>query len=431
MRCRHIKAVSILLAAGTVAAACGGGQQPSSSGPDKLDGHGPITFVAGKSDASNITQKLIDQWNAGHPQEPVRFVELPSDADSQRQQMVQNAQTKSDAFTVLELDNVWNQEFAANQWISQLPQNTIDPSKFLPPTMNTVTYRGNLYGVPWTTDGALLYYRKDLLDKAGITQPPKTWADMQQDCQKVKALPEAATMSCYAGQYEKYEGLTVNFAEAVNGAGGVITDKDGKPNVNTPQAKAGLDSLVDGFRSGMIPKDAITYKETQDENAFDGGKLIFARNWSSAYANAEATDGSSQVAGKTAVAPIPGLAGPGVSSLGGHSMAISKFAKNKGTAADFIKFMNDDQSQRANLEQATLAPPATSIYDDPAEQAKFPFLPTLKQSILSAQPRPQVVHYGDATQAIEDNVYAALTGAKTSEQALTDLQARLQELTKP
>ncbi len=430
MRYRRVRAVSILFAAGALVAACGGGQQPSSSGPDKLDGHGPITLVGGKSDASGVTQKLVDQWNASHPQEPVRFVELPEDADSQRQQMIQNAQTKSDAFTVLELDNVWNQEFAANQWTSQLPKDQLDTSRFLPPTLDTVTYRGNVYGVPWTSDGALLYYRKDLLDKAGVTQAPKTWAEIQQDCQKVQALPEAAGMSCYTGQFEKYEGLTVNFAEAVNGAGGVITDKGGTPNVNTPQAKAGLDSLVDGFRSGMIPRDAITYKETQTENAFDGGKVIFARNWSSGWADAQKSDGSSQAAGKTAVAPIPGLAGPGVSSLGGHSLAISKFAKNKGTAVDFIKFLTGEQQQRENLEQATLAPTLTSVYDDPAEQSKFPFLPTLKQSILGAQPRPKVVHYGEVTQAIEDNVYAALTGTKTSQQALADLQARLQELTK-
>jgi multiple sugar transport system substrate-binding protein len=430
MRCRHIKAASILLVAGTVAAACGGGQGSSTAGPAQLEGRGPITFAAGKDD-TGMEPKLVDAWNATHPQEPVRLIELPSDADSQRQQMVQNAQTKSDAFSVLYMDNVWDSEFAANRWIDQLPPNQFDMSKFLKPTVDTVTYRGHLYGVPATSDGALLYYRKDLLDKAGLQQPPKTWFELQQDCQKVQALPDAQGMSCYAGQYEKYEGLTVNFAEAVNGAGGEIVDKDGKPNVNTPQAKAGLDSLVDGFRSGMIPHDALTFEEPQTRRAFGDGKLVFTRAWSSQWSQVQKTDGSSQVAGKVAVSPIPGVAGPGVSSLGGHSMAISSFAKNKATAADFINFYTSQQTEQRNLDEGSNAPTLASLYDDPAEQAKFPWLPTLKQSILGAQPRPKVVHYGDVTQAIEDNAYAALSGAKTSQQALADLQARLVELTKP
>ena len=65
---------------------------------------------------------------------------------------------------------------------------------------------------------------------------------MKDDCEKVQALPEGAGITCYAGQFEKYEGLTVNFSEAVNSAGGVIADDDGKPNVNTPEAKEGLTS---------------------------------------------------------------------------------------------------------------------------------------------------------------------------------------------
>ena len=50
-----------------------------------------------------------------HPDEKVTFVELPEDADQQRAQMIQNAQTKSDAYNVLNLDVVWTSEFAANR----------------------------------------------------------------------------------------------------------------------------------------------------------------------------------------------------------------------------------------------------------------------------------------------------------------------------
>src|SRR5947199_5180223 len=178
----------------------------------------------------------------------------------------------------------------------------------------------------------MLYYRKDLLDAAGITSARKTWDEMSADCKKVQATN--AGVGCYAGQFEKYEGLTVNFSEAVNSAGGAIVDDQGKPTVNTPEAKKGLDFLVQGFQNGTIPKEAITYKEEEGRRAFQDGKLAFHRQWPYQYAKANATDGSSKVAGKFAVAPLPGLSGTGKSSLGGHNLAISKFAKNKGSALE-------------------------------------------------------------------------------------------------
>jgi multiple sugar transport system substrate-binding protein len=247
-------------------------------------------------------------------------------------------------------------------------------------------------------------------------------------CQKVAALPEAKGMSCYSGQFEKYEGLTVNFSEAVNSAGGEIVGKDGKPNVNTPEAKAGLEELVNGFKTGAIPKAAITYKEEESRRAFQDGKLLFLRNWPYVYSLANKTDGSSKIAGKFAVAPLPGQSGPGVSSLGGHDYAISSYAKNKATAIDFINFMASEARQKANIEATSQAPTWQSLYDDPTLTKQFPYLAPLKASILGAQPRPKVVKYGDVTAAIQAAAYDSLNGKVAPDKALADLQTKLQSL---
>jgi multiple sugar transport system substrate-binding protein len=420
-----VATVALLLAAcgndsGTPAGGGGGG------GGGGLEGRGEITLVTGKDTSGNM-QKLIDKWNADHPNERARIVELPESADGQRQQMVQNAQVKSDAFTVLNLDVVWTAEFAANRWVQELPANEFDLNNFLPPAVSTAKYRDKLYAVPMFSDGGMLFYRKDLLDAAGL-KPPTTWAELISDCQKVQASNPG--IGCYAGQFEKYEGLTVNFSEAVNSAGGVVVDDQGKPNVNTQQAKAGLDALVQGFKTGIIPQKAITYKEEEGRRAFQAGELLFHRQWPYEWALANKTDGSSQVAGKFNVAPLPGLNGPGVSTLGGHNFAISSFAKNKATALDFIKYYASQENQQSNLLATSQAPTRSALYDDSALTSKFPYLPTLKQSILGAKQRPAVVKYGDVTTAIQEAAYAALTGTKTSEEALADLQAKLQELTK-
>jgi multiple sugar transport system substrate-binding protein len=426
-RSRLLGSASVVTVA-LLLAACGnnGGSSSGSGGGGGLEGRGEITLATGKDTSGNM-QKLVDKWNADHPNEKARIVELPESADGQRQQMVQNAQVKSDAFSVLNLDVVWTAEFAANRWVQELPADTVDLGQFLAPAVSTAKYRDKLYAVPMFSDGGLLYYRKDLLDQAGL-KPPKTWAELASDCQKV--LATAPGIGCFAGQYEKYEGLTVNFSEAVNSAGGVVVDDSGKPNVNTPQAKTGLDTLVQGFKNGMIPQKAITFKEEEGRRAFQAGELLFHRQWPYQYALASKTDGSSQVVGKFNVAPLPGQSGAGVSTLGGHNFAVSSFAKNKATALDFIKYYASEENQRSNLLATSQAPTRTSLYDDGSLTSKFPYLPTLKQSILTAKQRPAVVKYGDVTSAIQENAYAALTGTKTTAQALADLQSKLEELTK-
>lgn len=410
-------------------ASCGSGESDdSASGDGEYTGRGPITYVAGK-DTSGYVQDMLDVWNKKHPDEKVTFIELPTDADAQRQQMIQNAQTESDEYAVLSVDVVWNAEFAANRWIDELPADEFPTDKMLDPVVETGEYRDKLYSVPMASDGGLLYYRTDLMEKAGIEEPPTTWAQMKKDCAEIKKLPEAKGMNCYAGQFEKYEGLTVNFSEAVNSAGGEIVADSGKPNVDSPEAEKGLDFLVDSFKDGTVPKKAITYQEEDGRRAFQGGDLIFHRNWPYIHNLASADDGSSKVDGKFDVAPLPGMEGPGTSSLGGHNLALSSHAKNKATAVDFMKYFTSHASAKKRLDIASIAPPYADLYDDKAMIKQSPYLPELKQSILKAEPRPGVVNYGEATLAMQEQAYAALTGRKSSGEALKALQKELEKIT--
>ena len=425
----RVKALVALTALGLAAgllSACGSDADQSGQAPTTgYDQRGPIRFVTGK-DVSGERAKEVAAWNADHPDEKVEMIELPEAADQQRQQLINNAQLRSDQFTVIRIDAVWTAEFAANKWVDEITTEQFPMEGYLPATIDTVTYFDKLYAVPDATGAGLLYYRKDLLDAAGL-KPPTTWAEMEAACKTIKAEAGNGDLFCYGGQFNKYEGLTVNFAEAVASAGGAITTDD-KPTVNTPEAREGLDFLVDGFASGMIPKGAITWQEEQGRQAFQDGKLIFLRNWAYVYALAEKTDGSSKVAGKFAVAPLPGKDGPGVSMLGGNNFAISSFATNKATAVDFISYLNSPEAQRNRLLKTSTPPPLASLYTDPELVKVYPYLPALKTSIEKAQPRPTVVKYGDVTLAIQDSAYGALQGQLAPDEALTSLQTKLESL---
>ena len=425
---RRVLAAALSVGALLVTAACSGGTaaSPAASGSAAAganwDEFGPITYAQGKDTSGNLKAQ-IDQWNKENPNEQVTFRELSSSADEQRAEMIKRGQSKSGEFTVMSVDVVWTAEFAANGWIQELPADKFKTDGFLKAAVDSATYFNKLYAMPSSSDGALLYYRKDLL---GDTAPPTTWDEMQAICDKV--LPGQSGMSCYGGQFQKYEGLTCNFAEAVNSAGGAILNEEGKPTVNTPEAVAGLTWMVDGFKSGMIPKEAITWQEEESRKAFQDSKILFLRNWPYVYNIANGKD--SKIAGKFGVAPIPGKTGPGVSTLGGHSYGISTFAKNKGTAMKWINWMLRPENQKQQLQKASSAPVLESLYSDPELVKQFGYLPTLLTSIQNAKPRPKAVAYGDVTLAIQDAAYAALQGQKDPTTALNDLQAQLQTLIK-
>jgi trehalose/maltose transport system substrate-binding protein len=391
-------------------AACGGGGGSSSSGGSGgdaskgLTSRGPITYVQGK-DNSNVVRPTIAKWNKAHPDEKVTFKEQTDQADQQHDDLVQHFQAKDANYDVVDVDVVWTAEFAAKGWLQPLKDKTaVDTTGLLPATVKTGTYNGTLYAAPQSSDGGLLYYRKDLVPNA-----PKTWDEMMSDCKVAKKN----NMGCYAGQFAKYEGLTVNAAEAINTAGGTIVGKDGAtPTVDSPQAVKGLQNLADAYKNGNIPKEAITYQEEQGRIAFESGKLLFLRNWPYVY-NLATTEASSKVKGKFGVAPLPGVNGPGASSLGGHNAAISVYSKHKATALDFVKYLMSADRQKFNLTQGSLAPVRADLYNDPALVKKFAYLPTLLTSIQNAVPRPVTPFYPAVTKAVQDNAYAAIKGSKS------------------
>jgi multiple sugar transport system substrate-binding protein len=417
---RLVKFAFIGVVVAFVLAACGGPE--GGGGGGGAQGTGPITFVAGK-DTSGKYPAVIKKWNAAHPNEKVSLLELPTAADAQRSQFVTNLQAKSDRYDVLGIDVIWTAEFAKSNWLLELDQSQFPLDKMLKPAVDTGRFDGKLWAVPYDTNGGLLFYRKDVLEKAG-KQPPKTFDELKALC----PIAKQNGMDCYAGQFKKYEGLTVNFAEAVQAAGGEIMTDNGTKVALGPAAVQGLSFLADGFKQGYIPKPAITFQEEESRTAFMSGKLMFLRNWPYVFGLASAADPANKVRGKFGVAPLPGFTGTGSSSLGGLNLAVSAFSKKQKTAVEFVKFATNQENAKEMVQLTGNAPAWTALYDDADLVKKYPHLPVLLEGLQAAKPRPITPYYQEVTTAIEDSAYAALQGQKTPDQAISDLTAKLNEI---
>jgi multiple sugar transport system substrate-binding protein len=415
------------LASTVLAAGCGltGANASSSGPPPSLSGTGPITFATGELDISTYLPGLIGEWNRAHPRQRVTLIRLPDDADDQLAQLAANLQARSDVYDVMSLDVIWTAQFASNGWIVPLSAQQFPLTDFLRPAVDTAMYQGRLWAIPFTSNAELLYYRSDILARAGV-QPPRTWAQL---ASLASTVAPRYGLSGYAGQFLAYEGLTVNFAEAVQSAGGSILSPDGtRVTLDSPQARAALAFLVSGFREGWIPAAALSYDEQASQNAFEQGKVLFLNNWPYVYGQADTPGPGNEVAGKFGVEALPGPDGPGSSSLGGANLAISAYSRHQATALAFIKFLTSQPVQRQVLVNGSLPPVRTQLYTDPSLIRRFPYLPVLEQAILSARPRPEVPDYNQLSLAISSSVHQALMQRVSVNATITSLSGELNQI---
>jgi multiple sugar transport system substrate-binding protein len=406
-----------------LAAGCDPGAATAGPAPT-VNGIGPITFAIGKDDAQFFTE-LIAPWNKAHPDQRVTLVLLPEAENGQLAQLTANLQAGSAAYDVIDMDVVWTAEFASAGWIIPLGSGDFPLGEFLRSAVSTAMYDGRLWAVPYYSNADLLYYRKDIL-AAAHKQPPATLAQLEELAKTV--APEYGLQG-YVGQFAPYEGLTVNFADALQSAGGSILSPGGTTvTVDSPQAEAALSFLVDGLREGWIPRAALDYEEESSAADFESGKLLFLNNWPFIYSQASQPGPGNKVVGKFAVTLLPGVDGPGSSSLGGANLAVSAFSRHQATAVAFIQYLTSLPEEKQLLIDTGFPPVWTSLYSDPAMVRMFPYLPVVKQAILSAQPRPAIPDYDQASLVISSAVYQALTLRETPQQALSEMAAQLTQV---
>jgi multiple sugar transport system substrate-binding protein len=300
---------------------------------------------------------------------------------------------------------IWTAEFASQKWLYDMtPYIKSRQSEFIPATLQTITYGGKIWGVPQSTDSAFLYYRTDQ-----VPTPPTTWQQVYADAKQNSGI-------VYQGA--PYEGLTCDFLELAFAAGGNVLSSDGKKSVfNSPQNLKALQLMVDGVKDKTAANGVTTYMEEESRRYWESGKATFMRNWPYAYALDEKK--GSAVAGKFKVMPLPSFEGGGKAGiLGGHNNVISVYSKNPGAALKFVDWFTGKDWQTQTFLDYSLAPTIASVYDDPQVQKKYAFASELKAAVSQAKARPVSPVYPQISEAIYNNVNAALSGKVSPQDAL-------------
>src|SRR5215204_5652111 len=399
------------------ATGCGGGGRSA----------GELIFSMGPDD-TGAYHDLIDKFNEEHKGEfQVRYREMPADTGQYFDQLRTELQAAASEIDVIGGDVIWPAQFAANGWIldvsDRFPES--ERQQFLPAPVDSLVYEGAIYGVPWFTDAGMLYYRTDLLDQAGFSEPPKTWEEMKE--MALKTAQDTGTQDGFVFQGADYEGGTVNGLEYIWTHGGDVLEGN-KVIIDSPESVAGLQTEHTIVADGVAPQAVSTYKEPETDPAFLGGRSVFARNWPYMYALAQDPETSNIKPEQIGIAPLPaGEGGQSFSGLGGWNMMINATSQKQDEAWEFVKFMTSEEGQRQRALAATLLPTRKALYEDQEVLEQVPVIRLGAEAIQSTKSRPVSPYYSDMSLAMAEQFNLSLKGETSPEEAVQTLQ---EELTK-
>jgi multiple sugar transport system substrate-binding protein len=408
--------VALVVTALFAAVGCGGGGDDSGGAPKaekatQAKASGNVTWCIGK-DTTGAFGTVVDNFNKANPNANAKLLELPEDAVEQRRLQIQRLRAKSTECDVLGMDVIWTAEYAAQGWLKDVSDYISENGdKFIKSTVDTTNFEDKNWGVPFNSNAGFIYYRTDQVNEA-----PKDWETMYK---------EAADNNGIVYQGFRYEGLTVNFLELLYSKGGSIVSDDGKEaTANSQEAKDVLKFMADGIKNGAAPKANTTYKEEESRRAFESGNATFMRNWPYAYALGK----DSKIADKFDIATFPGFKGnEGAGVLGGYNLGISAYSKNPEGSLAFIEFATKPDQQKIQVTEASLPAVVSSVYDDPEVKKAMPFADQLRTAIDQAQPRPVSPVYPQISEAIYNNVYDALQGNASPDEAASKMNDEIQK----
>lgn len=422
-----ITAVTMLFIAAPVSAAV----QPASD---------PVTIHIITMDQAGIKPAEIDQivadFEAKNPD--IKVIMEYVGYDNVHDKIVTGMAANPPAYDAAMIDVIWPDEFIKAGYLLDVTNRVTPEMKegIFPSAWNGVTRNGKIYGMPWLMDVKYFMYNKEMLKKAGFSNPPKTWEEMAAQAKVIKEKKIAEYPVIWS--WNQKEGVVCDFTALLFGNNGKYLDDKGNPAFNNDQGVQVLSWMKKTIDDGLTNPNSVSADEGAVEADFLTGKSAFAVNWLFQYS--DSNDASkSQVVNQVAFAPMPvfeagAKAGvKGASVDGSSSFAVmattpypdqvwkflTYFASNEVQmkySAEMLPIWQNDYKGEG-LEKLKAATPSNPV-TVPAFLDQFPY----------AYERPTVAYYNEASATLQLAIQEALTGAKDPKTALNEAAAKWIEL---
>ncbi|WP_051865377.1 ABC transporter substrate-binding protein [Streptomyces griseus] len=324
----------------------------------------------------------------------ISYNKLPRAADGQRQQMVRRLAAKDNSLDILGLDVTWAAEFAEARWIREwtgaAKRRAVEGTLRVP--LQTSTWKGRLYAVPYNTNTQLLWYRKDL-----VPTPPKTWAEM---IAMARVLARQGKPHYVEIQGAQYEGLTVWFNTLINSAGGSILNPSAtEPSLGPPAVRAAEVMRRLANSPGADPS-LSNQMEDQNRLAMESGTAAFEINYPFVYPSMKENNPALFKNFGWALYPRVEAGRPARPTIGGIDLAVSAYSRHPGLAFEAALCLRNRENQLTAALKGGLPPTLRALYDEPEFMKAYPFSREVLTSLQAASVRPITPAYQNISIAI-------------------------------
>ena len=371
-------------------------------------------FMAQSAYSEADVRAMTDEFTAANPDIKVSLEFVPYEGLRDKTIL---AQGSGSGYDVVLFDVIWPAEYAENGILVDISDRITPEMKagVLPGAWTTVEYNGKQYGMPWILDTKYLFYNKDILAKAGIAAPPKTWEELTQQAQVIK--DKGLLDTPIAWSWAQAEAVICDYTTLVSAHRGSFL-ADGRPSFQTGGGLEALTYMVDSYNAGLTNPNSKEFLEEDVRRVFSNGEAAFALNWTYMYNLANAGP-DSKVTGMVGVVPAPGVAGKSeVSAMNGSmGLGVTASSAHPDEAWKLVEFLT---SQPVQNKYAKLSLPIwASSYDDPAITAgQEELIAAAKVGLGVMYPRPTTPKYQELSVALQQAIQEALLGQATPADAL-------------
>ena len=356
-------------------------------------------------------QSLMPEFERRHPGLRVKVQQIPWSAAHEKLLTAYAGDAMPDVF---QLGNTWIPEFAVLEAVDRLA--VPEREDYFQGILETNEIEGQLYGLPWYVDTRLLFYRTDILAKAGFAAPPRSWTEWLAAMAAVKALPGgdryALLLPMNEWQVPAILGLQMG-AE-------LLRDGARFGNFRSDAFRRSFRFYLDIFRQSYAP----AVSEAQIANLY----REFASGYFAMYITGPWNIGEFErrlpkaLQDRWATAPMPAPDGnyPGVSLAGGASLAIARSSSRKDQARKLIEFLSEPEQQIAFYRLTGDLPSRRSAWRHPG-LATATRVQAFKTQLERVVPTPKIPEWERIAGKIAHYAEKAVRGELTEEQALTAL----------
>jgi multiple sugar transport system substrate-binding protein len=206
------------------------------------------------------------------------------------------------------------------------------------------------WAIPWFTEARSIYYRKDILAKAGVDPSTafKDWDSFRTTLQTIK--DKVPGIQPFGTPGKKAFDLVHHVMPFVWDAGGAeLTEDNSKSAINSPEAAEGVDFFAQLVNDGLADKSQLERDGTQVENQFKGGKIAVWIGGPWVLPSAQRKEDTNWVPAarkNVALAPMPaGPNGEAFTFVGGSDLMMFKSSKHQNEAWEAMKYLSQDQVQ--------------------------------------------------------------------------------------